>query len=64
MLNVLNVNLKITRADPRRESLGREFFDFAALQPGHNMTVCPIELNTMHADVVHTDQGRRHSIGI
>lgn len=43
-------------------SLWREFCDFVALQPGHNITVCPIELNTMHTDVVHTDQGRSHSI--
>lgn len=59
MLKTINVILKIPHADLRRESLWKEFCDFAALQSGHNMTVRPIELKTMHTDVVHTDQGRR-----
>lgn len=58
MLKTVNVILKILHVDLRRESLWKEFCDFAALQSGHNMTVRPIEL-TMHTDVVHTDQGRR-----
>lgn len=55
--------MKITHVNPYKKALCKEFGDFVALQPRHNMTVCPIELNTMHTDGVYADQGRRRSIG-
>lgn len=63
MGNVSYNVLKKPKENPPRESLWREFCNFVALQLGHNMTVCRIELSTMHTDVVHIDQGRCHSIG-